>query len=239
MAPHSSILAWKIPWTEEPGGLQSTGSLRVRGDWATSLSLFLSCIGEGNGNPLQCSCLENPRDGGASWAAVYGVARSRTRLKRLSSSSSRLQPASLLCPWGFSRQEYWSRLSRPPPGDHPNPEMEPRLILYCLSHQRDVCTIPGLGRSPGGRQGNLHQYSCLENPMDGGAWWAIVHSIAKKRPWQKWLSRPRGLEAETGRCIGVVRHQMEKMNLIFSKIPFQILFWSIIPQQNLKSNHYA
>ena len=48
----------------------------------------LSCIGEGNGNPLQCSCLENPRDGGAWWAAVHGVAQSRTRLKRLSSSSS-------------------------------------------------------------------------------------------------------------------------------------------------------
>ena len=47
----------------------------------------LSCIGEGNGNPLQCSCLENPRDGGAWWAAVYGVAQSRTPLKRLSSSS--------------------------------------------------------------------------------------------------------------------------------------------------------
>ena len=44
----------------------------------------LSCIGEGNGNPLQCSCLENPRDGGAWWAAVYGVAQSRTRLKWLS-----------------------------------------------------------------------------------------------------------------------------------------------------------
>ena len=48
----------------------------------------LSCIGEGNGNPLQCSCLENPRDGGAWWAAVYGVAQSQTWLKRLSSSSS-------------------------------------------------------------------------------------------------------------------------------------------------------
>ena len=46
----------------------------------------LSCIGEGNGNPLQCSCLENPRDGGAWWSAVYGVAQSRTRLKRHSSS---------------------------------------------------------------------------------------------------------------------------------------------------------
>ena len=49
----------------------------------------LSCIGEGNGNPLQCSCPENPRDGGAWWAAIYGVTQSRTRLKRLSSSSSR------------------------------------------------------------------------------------------------------------------------------------------------------
>ena len=48
----------------------------------------LSCTGEGNGNPLQCSCLENPRDGGPWWASVYGVAQSRTRLKRLSSSSS-------------------------------------------------------------------------------------------------------------------------------------------------------
>ena len=55
----------------------------------------LSCIGEGNGNPLQCSCLENPRDGGAWWAAVYGVAESKTLLKRLSSSSSVL----LLSDW--------------------------------------------------------------------------------------------------------------------------------------------
>ena len=51
--------------------------------WATSLSL--SCVGEGNGNPLQCSCLENPRDGGAWWAAIFGVTQSRTRLKWLSS----------------------------------------------------------------------------------------------------------------------------------------------------------
>ena len=51
----------------------------------------LSCIGEGNGNPLQYSCLENPRDRGAWWAAVYGVAQSRTQLKRLSSSSSSRQ----------------------------------------------------------------------------------------------------------------------------------------------------
>ena len=88
MAPHSGTLAWKIPWMEEPGRLRSMGLLRVGHDWATSLSH----TGEGNGNPLQCSCLENPRDGGAWWAAIYGVARSRTRLKWPSSSSSDSQP---------------------------------------------------------------------------------------------------------------------------------------------------
>ena len=57
-------------------------------DFTFTFHFSLSCIGEGNGNPLQCSCLENARDGGAWWAAVYGVTQSRTRLKRLSSSSS-------------------------------------------------------------------------------------------------------------------------------------------------------
>ena len=84
MAPHSSTLAWKIPWMEEPGRLQSTESLRVGHDWTTSLA----CVGEGNGNSLQCSCLENPRDKGAWGAAVYGVTQSWTRLKRLSSNSN-------------------------------------------------------------------------------------------------------------------------------------------------------
>jgi len=88
MAPHSSTLAWKIPWMEEPGGLQSMGSLESDMTERLHFHFSLSCIGEGNGNPLQCSCLENPRDGGAWWAAVYGVTESRTRLKRLSSSSS-------------------------------------------------------------------------------------------------------------------------------------------------------
>ena len=90
MAPHSSTLAWKIPWMEESGRLQSMGLLRVGHDGATSLSLFTFIVGEGNGNTLQCSCLENPRDGGAWWAAIYGVTQSQTRLKRLSSSSMAL-----------------------------------------------------------------------------------------------------------------------------------------------------
>ena len=86
MAPHSSSLVWKIPWTEEPGRLQSMGLLRVGHTERLHFHFSLSCIGEGNGNPLQCSCLENPRDTGAWWDAIYGVAQSRTRLKRLSSS---------------------------------------------------------------------------------------------------------------------------------------------------------
>ena len=97
MAPHSSTLAWKIPWTEEPGGLQSMGSLELDMTEQLHFHFSLSCIGEGNGNPLQCSCLENPRDGGAWWAAVYGVTQSRTRLKRLSSSSRELRSHML---WG-------------------------------------------------------------------------------------------------------------------------------------------
>ena len=86
MAPHSSTLAWKIPWMEEPGRLQSMGSLESDTTEQLPFHVSLSCIGEGNGNPLQYSCLENPREGGAWWASVYGVAQSRTRLKRLSSS---------------------------------------------------------------------------------------------------------------------------------------------------------
>ena len=88
MATHSSTLAWQIPWTGEPGGLQSVGSLESDTTERLHFHFSLSFIGEGNGNPLQCSCLENPRDGGAWWAAVYGVAQSWTRLKWLSSSST-------------------------------------------------------------------------------------------------------------------------------------------------------
>ena len=88
MTTHSSTLAWKLPWTEEPSRLQSMGSLESDMTEWLQFHFSLSCMGEGNGNPLLCSCLENLRDGGAWWAAVNGVAQSRTQLKRLSSSSS-------------------------------------------------------------------------------------------------------------------------------------------------------
>ena len=107
----------------------------------------LSCIGEGNGNPLQCSCLENPRDGGAWWAAIYRVAQSRTQLKRLRSSSSKYicvcaQSLShirlFVTPWtvahqtplstGFPRQEYRSELAFPTPGGLPDSGIKPESL---------------------------------------------------------------------------------------------------------------
>ena len=101
MTTHSGILAWRIPWTEEPGGLLSTGSQKVGHDWSCLACTYQYCmlflrlwqsmvevefwcficiLLEGNGIPLQYSCLENPMGGGAWWAAVHGVAKSRTRL---------------------------------------------------------------------------------------------------------------------------------------------------------------
>ena len=97
----SSLARWRRQWHPMPvflpGKSHGRRSLGGRGPWGLEESdtneqlhfyFSLSCIGEGNGNPLQCSCLENPRDGGAWWAAVCGVTQSWTQLKRLSSISS-------------------------------------------------------------------------------------------------------------------------------------------------------
>ena len=89
MATHSSTLAWKIPWTEEPGRLQSMGSLRVRHDWATSLSVFTLMHWRRKWQPTPVFLPGESQGRGAWWAAIYGVAQSRTRLKWLSSSSSK------------------------------------------------------------------------------------------------------------------------------------------------------
>ena len=112
--------------------------------------ISLSCIGEGNGNPLQCSCLENPRDGGAWWAAGYGVAQSRTRLKRLSSSSRASQVALVV---------------KSPPANE--------------ADAGDLGSIPGSGRCPGGGNGDPIQYSDLENLIERGAWRATVHGVTE------------------------------------------------------------
>ena len=107
-------------------------------------------LGEGNGTPLQYSCLENPMDGGVWWAAVYGVAQSWTRLKRLSSSNDYIL--------GF-------------PGG-----MVEKKNMECRRCQRLKFDIPGL-RFPGIGNGNSLLYSCLENFMDRGAWKATVHVV--------------------------------------------------------------
>ena len=95
MAPHSSTLAWKIPWTEEPGRLQSMGSLRVRHHWATSLSLFTFMHWRRKWQPTPVFLPGESQGQGAWWATVYGVAQSQTRLKRLSSSSSSSRPSEI------------------------------------------------------------------------------------------------------------------------------------------------
>ena len=81
MAPHSSTLPWKIPWTEEPRRLLSMGSLWVRHDWATSLSLFTFMHWRRTWQPTPTSLPGKLQERGTWWAAVYGVAQSWTRLK--------------------------------------------------------------------------------------------------------------------------------------------------------------
>ena len=95
MAPHSSTLAWKIPWTEEPGRLQSMGSLRVRHNWATSLSLFIFEHWRRKWQPTPVFLPGESQGQGAWWAAICGVARSWTWLKRLSSSSSSIHKTNI------------------------------------------------------------------------------------------------------------------------------------------------
>ena len=98
-------------------GCSPWGSLRVSSTEQLHFHFSLSFIGEGNGNPLQYSCLENPWNSGAWWAAIYGVAESRTRLKRLSSSSSR---------WSV-----WRRKRQPTPVFLPGESCGQRSLVGC------------------------------------------------------------------------------------------------------------
>ena len=116
-ATHCSILSWRIPWTIQSMEFSrqniGVGSLPW-GCWGSDTTerlhfhFSLSCIGEGNGNPIQCSGLENPRDGRAWWAAVYAVTQSRTWLKWLSGSSSMIMTTYRLL-WVFlgNHQTWW------------------------------------------------------------------------------------------------------------------------------------
>ena len=102
--------------------------------------------GEGNGNPLQYSCLENPMEGGAWWATVHGVAKSRTRLSDFTFTLHNISSM-----YNHSKWLYY-------------------LLWYYL-HKLKI----------GYQYGVSLQYSCLENPMNGGAWKAAVHGVAEGR----------------------------------------------------------
>ena len=130
---------------QEPGRLQSMGSLRVGHDWATSLSLFTFMHWRRKQQPTPVFLPGESQGLGAWWAAVYGVAQSRARLKWLSSSS------------------------RYDLGIEPIPLA---LEAWCPNHEEG--------------NGNPLQYSCLENPMDGGAWCRLL-SMGSQRVWA-WLS---------------------------------------------------
>ena len=149
MAPHSSTLAWKIPWTEEPGCLQSLGLLRVRHDWATSLSLFTFMHLRRKWQPTPVFL---PGESQGWWSlvgAIYGVTQSWTRLKCCSSSSSSkshsvvsnsLWPHKLYGPWNSQGQNTGvgslSFLQGIFPTQGSNPGLPHcRQILYQLSHQ--------------------------------------------------------------------------------------------------------
>ena len=172
----NKLVYWRRQWHPTPvllpgksHGWRSLEGCSPWGRWGSDTTeripfhFSLSCIGEGTGNPLQCSCLENPRDVGAWWAAIYGVAQSQTQLKWLSSSSSNL----------VYRASQMSLMVKNLPAN--------------AGDIRDVGSIPGLGRSPGRGHGNPLQYSCLENPMDRGAWQATVLGVAKSQTWLKQL----------------------------------------------------
>ena len=122
MAMHSSVLAWKIPWTEEPGGLQSMGSLELHMTERLHFHFSLSCTGEGNGNPLQCSCLENPRDREAWWAAVYGVAQIGHDRSDLAAAATSLSLLTFM---------HWRRKWQPTPAFLPEESQGQQSLVGC------------------------------------------------------------------------------------------------------------
>ena len=141
MAPHSSPLAWEIPWTEEPGRLQSTGSPRVGHDWATSLSPFTFIHWRRKWQPTPVF-LPGESQG---WGSLVGCHL-----------------------WGHTESdmtEVTYQQQHTPLKDFPGGS-DDKASAYNVE---DPGSILGSGRSPGEGNGNPLQYSCLENPMDGEA----------------------------------------------------------------------
>ena len=173
MATQSSTLAWQIPWTEEPDRLQSMGLLRVR-HRATSLSLSLSCIGKGNGNPLQYFCLENPRDRGAYLTAAATAYISMASLvtqqiKNLSAMKTTQETRILSLGWEDPLEEEMATHSSTLKWKIPRIE-DPGGLQSIGSQRirRDRATKHTCTHKHGVENGSSRQYSCLENSMDRG-----------------------------------------------------------------------
>ena len=165
MAPNSSTLAWKIPWTEEPGRLQSMGSLRVRHNWVTSLWLFTFMHWRRKWQPTPVFLPGESHGERSLVGCIYVVAQSWTRLKRLSSSSSSM------CV--YIHHIYCRKLSFSvgfPGGLHSKES---------ACNAGDLGLVPGSRRSSGEGNGNPLQYSCLENPLKWGTWQVTVRGVEK------------------------------------------------------------
>ena len=140
----------EIPWMEEPGRLQSMGLLRVGHNWATSLSLFTFPALEKEMATLVWKIPWTKEPGGLCYS-----------------------------PWGRKESDTTEQLT------HTHTQMIKWGLSQWLSGRESACnagdsgSIPGLGRSPRGRHGNQLQHSCLENPTDTGAWWAMEHTVAE------------------------------------------------------------
>ena len=131
MAPHSSTLAWKIPWTEEPGRLQSMGLLRVGHNWATSLSLFTFMYWRRKWQPTPVFLPGKSQGRGSVMGCVYGVAQSRTQLKRLSSCSSNyLFTYMCVCPVTQSYPTLCSPMDCSPPSSSVHGIFQARVLEW-------------------------------------------------------------------------------------------------------------
>ena len=184
MAPHSSTLAWKIPWMEEPGRRQSMGSQRVGNDWATSLSLFTFMHWRRKWQPTPVFLPGESQGRGALWAAVYGVAQSRTRLKWLSSilsvssvqslSHARLfaTPCNEACQASLSITNFQSLLE----------------IISITSHQIDAIQVSNPLSSPSPPAFSLAQHQGLFHWVSSSHWVAKVLEFQLQHQLFQWIS---------------------------------------------------
>ena len=153
MAPHSSTLAWKIPWSEEPGRLQSMGSLGVRHDWATSLSVFTFTHWRRKWQPTP--------------VFLPGESQGRESLVGLLSL-------------GLHRVGHdWSNLAAAAAAAAGDAVV--KNLPANAEDSRKEGSVPGWRRFPGEGNGNPLQYSCLENFLEWGAWRTTVHGVTKSR----------------------------------------------------------